>query len=81
MSAPNDGQHPEGEAGDQLDQLCTAALMEAGCQRGDHLDAWILLGAVRADDGGKVVAVVSDASLPPWYMRGVLAEADALLGE
>lgn len=83
MSAPEQQQTPDDEQqpGDELDRAIVDALTDAGLQRGDHLDAWIVLGAVRADDGGKIVAVVSDPSLPVWYMRGVLAEADGLLGE
>lgn len=47
----------------------------------DVLCSWIALGAVRAPDGGRVTAAVSHQDMPSWEMRGILAEALALLDE
>lgn len=47
----------------------------------DELGNWIALGAVRAPDGGRIVAAVSDPAMPSWEMRGILAEALAMLDE
>lgn len=44
---------------------------------GELVVGWVLLAATRnVQGGGQVLRVMSDPTMPPWQMKGILAEAD-----
>lgn len=52
--------------------LSTMLIMDPG----ELVVGWILLGATRSvNGGGQVVRVMSDPTMPPWQVKGILAEA------
>lgn len=77
MSAGTSANDGDGTA--SASEATPADLFADQLDDGDTLASWVLLGAVRGPGGGRVAALISDEEMPVWELRGILAEALAML--
>lgn len=61
---------------EQVQRISEAVGASHSLRPGELVVAWVLLAATRdPDGGGQVIRMLSDPTMPPWQVKGILGDA------